>query len=231
MGLDQYLTLEITTDHKEYPIKLAKQYFKDINNYLSNIGYSAELNYWEESDNPTYTLDDLYDIVGELTGNYSFANIKNIQQDLRKANQIQNYFETKFYSTNPDETYNCIDTVLDDADVDILLNKINLIMSQPTMEDKQRYAKRLLPTVEGFFYGSTDYDQDYFDDIASFSEQLQYLSKLRNQIDHVMTDSPFSVELIYSSWWWSHANPTRNVYYRLYSLSTKAKYRCNFVCK
>lgn len=230
MGLDQFLTLEITTDRKEYPIKLAKQYLEDINSYLSNIGYSAELNYWKENSDPTYTLEDLYDIDGELTGNYSFANIKNVQQDLRKANQIQNYFETKFYNTNPEETYNCINTVLNDADVDILLNKINLIMSQPTMEDKQRYAKRLLPTVEGFFYGSTDYDQDYFDDTTSFSEQLQYLSKLRNQIDHVMTDSPFSVELIYSSWWWSHANPTRNVHCGLYSLWTKAKYRCNFFC-
>ena len=34
MGLDQYLTVEITTDRKEYPIELAKKYLKNINSYL-----------------------------------------------------------------------------------------------------------------------------------------------------------------------------------------------------
>ena len=48
MGLDQYLNVEITTDRKEYPIELAEKYLKNINSYLSNIGYTAELNYWED---------------------------------------------------------------------------------------------------------------------------------------------------------------------------------------
>lgn len=201
MGLDQYLTVEITTDRKEYPIELAEKYLKNINSYLSNIGYTAELNYWDDSKSSNYTLEDLYDIEGYPTKRYSFANIKSVQKDFRKVNQIQNYFETKFYENNSYESYNCINTVLTDIDIDILLDHINQIMSQKTPEAKKKYAEKILPTTSGFFYGDTDYDEYYFDNLASFAEKLKNLTKIRNQIDHVMTDSPFSVEIVYSSWW------------------------------
>ena len=204
MGLDQYLNIVITTDKTTASRQEINNIAQKLNTLLPNYSFNNQYSpsYLDNDDMISeFDLDPIYDIDGNSTNRYELLTVKHTEYSYRKANQIQNYFETKFYNTNPDETYNCINTVLDDADVDILLNKINLIMSQPTMEDKQRYAKRLLPTVDGFFYGSTDYDQDYFDDIASFSEQLQYLNKLRNQIDHVMTDRPFSVELIYSSWW------------------------------
>lgn len=229
MGLDQYLTVEISTNRKEYPIELAKKYLKNINSYLSNIGYSAEFNYWEEDENPNYTLDDLYDIDGYHTKTYSFANIKGVQQNLRKANQIQNYFESKFYENNSSESYDCINTVLNDVDIDIILSKIEKIMSQKTPEAKKKYAERILPTTVGFFYGDTDYDQYYFDNLTSFAEQLKYLTKVRNHIDQVMTDSPFSVEIVYSSWWWSYAKTLWTFHYGIHSLSSWATFRCYFV--
>jgi hypothetical protein len=41
-----------------------------------------------------------------------------------------------------------------------------------TIEDSTS-AQVLLPTTEGFFFGGTDYDESYYDDLKSTVEQLE----------------------------------------------------------
>ena len=45
------------------------------------------------------------------------------------------------------------------------LLELKAVCEQVLADKKQ--AKELLPTASGFFFGSTDYDQYYFDDLAS----------------------------------------------------------------
>jgi hypothetical protein len=52
-------------------------------------------------------------------------------------------------------------------------------------------AKELLPTSEGFFFGSTDYDEYYYNDLKETSEG----------IDKLLAEIPETWEFYYSSSW------------------------------
>lgn len=48
---------------------------------------------------------------------------------------------------------------VDKEDIEKLKNRCKLVM------ENHDYAKELLPTTDGFFFGSTEYDEYYFDDV------------------------------------------------------------------
>jgi hypothetical protein len=51
-------------------------------------------------------------------------------------------------------------------------------------------AQQLLPTVEGFFFGSTDYDEGYVDDLVATVEGLNRILALpENGVDYYYTSS------------------------------------------
>ena len=67
-----------------------------------------------------------------------------------------------------------------------------LVVCRNVKTEPQYVAKSLLPTQEGFFFGSTDYDEGYFDDIE---ETITILTKALEETD-------FDKEmLVYSSSW------------------------------
>jgi len=57
------------------------------------------------------------------------------------------------------------------------LEKLQKDLSKVTREN----AEEVLPTQEGFFFGGTDYDDYYFDDIEKTKAMVSYLI---NQIEH-----------------------------------------------
>ena len=61
------------------------------------------------------------------------------------------------------------------------------------VRDDNDLASELLPTVEGFFFGGTEYDESYYEDVNDTIEQLQDAIKNRDED----TDSYFQ----YSSTW------------------------------
>jgi hypothetical protein len=57
------------------------------------------------------------------------------------------------------------------------------------------YAEKHLPTMEGFFFGSTDYDEKYSSDIDETIEQLENI--ISEYESHDMT----GYQIYYYAWW------------------------------
>ncbi|MGR8823226.1 hypothetical protein [Leuconostoc citreum] len=99
----------------------------------------------------------------------------------RKANQIREWFVTRF-NQEPDEQ---LKIALTDDDIDALIGDIEQVLA-----DKE-LAPSLLPTSSGFFFGSTDYDTYYFDELK---DTLQYL---KNDFEYDADNE----QLLYTEWW------------------------------
>ena len=96
-----------------------------------------------------------------------FAEVKLQLAYWRKANHIHKYFVDKCCG-GKDE---CQDTyVPQDALVDLLWR------CETIMKDKSR-AEELLPTQSGFFFGCTEYDEWYYEDIEDTIPVLQNILK------------------------------------------------------
>lgn len=96
-----------------------------------------------------------------------------IEEDLhtwRKANQIHNWF-VKHCQNNDDD---CKPYSIDHEQLQELLDTINKVLNDHTL------AEQLLPTTEGFFFGSTDYDKNYYSDLQETKEKLEEILKEPN---------------------------------------------------
>lgn len=135
----------------------------------------------------------------------------------RKANQVHNWFVTNVQNG----VDNCEPHPVTEQDIIKLLNICNQILEldinyeeqmteigvsfkdgkrEPIMgfvkvidnEEVVETMHNLLPTAEGFFFGSTDYDEWYVEDIKDTAEQL----------NHVLEETDFKTEeLFYNSSW------------------------------
>ena len=90
----------------------------------------------------------------------------------RKANAIHKYFVDNLQG-GKDE---CQTTEVSRSELQDLLDICNEVM-----EDRSK-AEKLLPTQSGFFFGSTEYDEYYYDDIELTIKQLT--SILENAPSH-----------------------------------------------
>ena len=80
----------------------------------------------------------------------------------RKVNFLVSFFEEYGYNRDNQEGIEVYkDTILD------LLDRCNKVL-----EDNSK-AKGLLPTAEGFFFGSTEYDEYYMQDIEDTIEIIK----------------------------------------------------------
>lgn len=81
----------------------------------------------------------------------------------RKANHIHKWF---------------VDNVQDGTDdcgvYDVSRNDLNVLVDlcKQVLADKSK-AEELLPTASGFFFGSTEYDEGYFNDLESTIKQIE----------------------------------------------------------
>ncbi len=81
----------------------------------------------------------------------------------RKANQIHQWFVNNVQGGND----NCGNYWVSRDNLEELLELCNKVLSDKTN------AGEYLPTASGFFFGSTDYDEDYFQDIENTIEIIQ----------------------------------------------------------
>ena len=109
-----------------------------------------------------------------LAKNAPFVEIRFTIGSWRKANAIHRWF----VDTCGDGADDCRPVYVSRENLENLLDLCNQVK-----EDNER-APELLPTQEGFFFGSTDYNQWYFRDIDKTIEILEYAQTLR--------DLPFS---------------------------------------
>jgi hypothetical protein len=108
-----------------------------------------------------YTDDKLYTELNQLTKEMGVSFPANlIEFDVgywRKANHIHKWFVENVQDGNDDckEYYVSLDTL-----------KELLETCQTVLNDHSK-AEELLPTESGFFFGSTDYDEFYYEDIQN----------------------------------------------------------------
>ena len=91
----------------------------------------------------------------------------------RKANQIHNWFVQNIQEGND----NCRDYWVSDETLELLLK-----ICKEVLKDKSK-AKKLLPTTSGFFFGGTEYDEDYFDEVKRTIEILEKALKYKDELD------------------------------------------------
>lgn len=101
----------------------------------------------------------------------------------RKANQVRQWFVDH---TDYPVDGNCIDHPLTKDDLTELMLDCLYVL---THRDE---APELMPTSSGFFFGSTEYDEYYFDDLKSTAEGLQEILATTNFDEE---------EVFYSEWW------------------------------
>lgn len=100
----------------------------------------------------------------------------------RKANHIHDWFVKNIQDNNDDCGYY-------DVSVEQLKELLGLVEA---VLDKPNKAKELLPTSEGFFFGGTNYDESYF-------EQLENTKEIINKIFGIVNLKEFSLTY-HSSW-------------------------------
>jgi len=91
----------------------------------------------------------------------------------RKANQIHAWF-VKNVQGGSDE---CQDSYVSREQLQRLLDTVNQALAH------HGKAADLLPTQSGFFFGSTNYDDYYFDDLKHTREILEYALSKPNSVD------------------------------------------------
>lgn len=82
----------------------------------------------------------------------------------RKSNQIHNWFVDNCQGGVDD----CRDHGVYHEDLETLKEKCEEVLKNP------READNILPTQSGFFFGSTEYDEYYFDDLRDTIEIIDW---------------------------------------------------------
>lgn len=147
MGLDMYLTKE---EYVTYLENAEDGKLKTVVNAVISI-------------TRTYS-DGTNDTVNIKTGAWDSGLYLNIPIAYwRKANAIHNWF-----------VENCADGVDDCKSIEICGNQLIELrnLCQEVLNNPEKAAK-LLPTQDGFFFGSTKYDEDYFTDLKDTIEMLK----------------------------------------------------------
>lgn len=98
----------------------------------------------------------------------------------RKANQIRGWLVGHKIIQQDDD---CVDRIITKEQIEELVKDCEKVLENHSL------AEEILPTTDGFFFGSQAYDEWYFDDLRSTVEQL---SPLLEQAD---------VNYIYHDWW------------------------------
>lgn len=99
----------------------------------------------------------------------------------RKVNCLQNYFEKKY------DVQNCVPQLISINDITHINNVVKEILKDKNVEK----AKELFPIVEGFFYGSTKYDEGYFEN----------LQDIQNVTDEILNTNLEEIDIYYNCWY------------------------------
>lgn len=100
----------------------------------------------------------------------------------RKNNWLRKFIVD---NTDYEDDYDCVYLRVTRDLLKTLLNDINNVL------DNNSKAEELLPTQSGFFFGSTEYDRWYFNDLGNSKEKIQ-------RIINITTDGDV---ILYYEWW------------------------------
>lgn len=84
---------------------------------------------------------------------------------------------------------NCQDIELSKNDIEKIIHRCKLVLSDHSL------APEYLPTQEGFFFGNTDYDDSYFEDVREVEDSLE--KNVLPEFDNLKDDE----SIVFSAWW------------------------------
>lgn len=76
-------------------------------------------------------------------------------------------FLVKFFADRGFDVENQIPLEITKDMVAVLIDRCDLVLKEHTL------APKLLPTMSGFFFGSVEYDDDYFNDVKAVKEYCE----------------------------------------------------------
>lgn len=146
MGLDMYFYARKTT-------------YKSFSKWDEPNRAKEEVNYPED--------------LKTFSGYIYDRNFKSVQTEtryqigyFRKFNALHSYIVKTF----ADGIDNCQDIILYKEDVEQIKKVLDDVLNAHQQVEK---AKELLPTQSGFFFGGTDYDEFYFEDVKDAADLMQ----------------------------------------------------------
>ena len=169
MGLDMYLYIRKT----EY----CSKYYKDE-------GFDLKL---ELPKDVSRFFPNLTNLTISRTTDYSVGY-------WRKANAIHSWFLENCAAKDP------FDNPIDDCrPIEIPLEKLEELLNtcKEVLEDHS-LATRLLPTEDGFFFGSTEYDKYYFDNIEM---TINIIEPVIDFMKHMSEIKDYTWDVIYEASW------------------------------
>lgn len=172
MGLDMYLEIRKneyrSKYHKDKGSRLKLEYPKDITEFIPDP---------------------------EKVCTMSISRKTNYQVGYwRKANHIHNWF-----IENCADRDECGDPIDDCRPIEITVENLEELLDacKKVLEDHS-LASSLLPTQSGFFFGSTDYDEYYFEDIKNTIEIIEPVIKFAK---HKLEIKDYVWEVYYQASW------------------------------
>ena len=145
MGLDMYLSASKFVGNYEHCDEKEKQTYKTISKCLGLDGFEC-------SNSPSLTVD--------LTVAY-----------WRKANAIHRWFVSKVQ----DNVDNCEKHYVTREALEALLRDCKEVMAYKDRGDEKKIAMSTLPPQEGFFFGSTDINDGYYQDVEITINQIEQI--------------------------------------------------------
>lgn len=107
----------------------------------------------------------------------------------RKANEIHRWFIDYL---GLDSDFNCEYAEVTKEDLEELVDTCKLVLEHKDKCDATKVAMENLPTQGGFFFGGTDYDDYYYEDLENTVSQME----------RVINETDWENEIVaYSCWW------------------------------
>lgn len=102
----------------------------------------------------------------------------------RKVNFLVRFFESRGYDID-----NMTLISIDREDAEELLERCHMVL-----EDHSR-ADELLPTTSGFFFGNTEYNEEYFQDVREVKNYIRFI--LLKEFDNLKDDEEINFNIYY----------------------------------
>lgn len=118
----------------------------------------------------------------------------------RKFNALHKYFNDHF---NEQDNDNCVNMYMEIDDIKELLKLVKKIRSEIKVDGEQITNPEVceeLPTEDGFFFGSTDYDKCYVSDLNLTIKQLSKVIDEHDKLIKAGVDK-YNIDYYYRAWY------------------------------
>ena len=151
--------------------------------YLSKKTYVKQ---WEHKGDENFQVE--VTKKGEPVSHIKSERISYVEEEVgywRKSNQIHNWFVQNVQNGTDD----CGTYFVSEEQLEELLELCKRVI------ENNELAEELLPSADGFFFGSTDYDEWYFKDLTNTIKIIETLLSERNENGYLDGDIYY-----HSSW-------------------------------